>query len=597
VKKRIIGFLVLITFFSGFIGIKKYLDATTASTGRLNFFNKAMVWFVKEVEKAEERTKQIARKIGYLVTAPFIKTVNRTHSAVYGNPYAYIPARVRIEDDVFSPEEKAYLSVRKPFVKKSLEEFIGITIPEGLELPNMMVSLSGGGSRAMLHSWSVMRAFDKMGLLNAISHVSSLSGSTWFLWPWLISGMTLEQYEDKLLSGVVGGFVPRAASFVVPIGTKAFKKSINTHKIITEFFVRELVFNRDVTPIDIYGVVLGLILFEGFGENNDPLQVYMDPLYPNLDSGTIPYPILTTISIPDVRWFTATPYEFGASSLGAYVPIWGVDRKFKDGVSVGMVPYPDRVGLSGFIAMSAAAMAASLGDIYFNLFSGIKEGKIKTLLQAIMEQSPLERLRFFYYERSNFLYGVPGLPIYDSLSGKTWGDVKSIKYTDAGVIWVNPIPPLLDRMKPKVPTILIVQDASAKVGYPRLKDAKAYADGENPRKKRFSFPELQKEFPYNKKGMSILQNDDVLIFYFPRIIDRELIQKNESNPELQSLIQRQNFDMDQRLASVYSTFKLQYTEDNARDLTAVGMFNVLANKEKIRETIKQFVQRYIQRSQ
>ena len=117
-KKRIVGFFILITFFAAFIGIKKTIDAGS-KTGKISFFNSVLSVAVKAIENTEEKIKKDLRRIGIIATYPFRKHIKATQPSVSRNPYAYTSANVRIENDVFAPEEKEYLSVRKPNVKRN----------------------------------------------------------------------------------------------------------------------------------------------------------------------------------------------------------------------------------------------------------------------------------------------------------------------------------------------------------------------------------------------------------------------------------------------------------------------------------------------
>ncbi len=579
-KRRVFGFLAIGLVGVALVGVRWSVDVSAKSKEKMNFFDKALREIVKGVENVERGARVVIRKIGAALSWPFKKSIKTFHAPISRNPFAFMKAEVRREGGPLSYGEKEFLKLRRPLARKVLEKFLGKKFPKNVSLPDVMVSLSGGGNRAAIYSWGFMRALEKIGLLDAVTHVATLSGSTWFLWPWLVSGLTVQEYEEKLLSAVTHGPSLRSARDIVHAAN---------------FVLRELAYGRTLSIIDFYGIGLGSILFHGMGENNDPLQVYMSSLYGALGYASIPYPILTTMSVPDIRWFAVTPHEFGCASLNAYIPVWSFDRRFFDGKSVGKKPYPARVSLADYLSMSSAAIAVSADDVFFNLFSSMKEGPVKKTLRAILKESPLSKLRLIYSDRNNFLYGMKDLPSYDAARSKTWGEIANIKYTDPGVRWGNPIPVLLERTRPDVPTILLIADASAGIGAPRLHDAQEFAEGDNPLNKKFPFPKVAAAGGFADRAMSVLSTDDILVLYFPRIIDRELIEKNKKNPDFKDLIKKQDYNMDQRLKKQYSTFNLKYTRKGAQELAAVSLFNVLANEKEIKGAMGDFIEKYIKR--
>ncbi|MCK5632600.1 hypothetical protein KAH94_02545, partial [bacterium] len=409
-KKRVVALVFLGLLFAGFIGLRKSLDAVETQSKTAKFFNKILTRVVKDVEAIEKGVRKVITEIGYAISLPFRENIKKLQIPIAQNPYATTKAFVR-KGGVQSPQEVEYLKLRRPIARRALEAFLGKTFPPHVILPDVMVSLSGGGNRASILSWGFLRALEKIGLLDCTTHVTSLSGSTWMLLPWLVSGLPLEQFKQLLFNSVIHG-----PKFRTPENIK--------HAM--DFLLRKVAFKRSTTLIDLYGIGLGTILFHGLGENRDPLQVYMNSLQDPLNTALIPYPIITSISVPDVRWFTATPHEFGSASLGYYVPIWAFDRDFNNGSSVDMKLYPDRVSVSSLLAMSSAAIGISFGDFYAHTAASIKDKLLKKILSAILEKSPLERIRLLYYEKKNYLRGITGLPVYDTLSGKTWGDVSSI---------------------------------------------------------------------------------------------------------------------------------------------------------------------------
>ena len=75
--------------------------------------------------------------------------------------------------------ETAARQVRRLKCQEAIKRFLD---DDSLEnLPTISLALSGGSTRAMVASASVFDAFSQLGLLDCITDVAALSGSTWFL--------------------------------------------------------------------------------------------------------------------------------------------------------------------------------------------------------------------------------------------------------------------------------------------------------------------------------------------------------------------------------------------------------------------------------
>ena len=165
----------------------------------------------------------------------------------------------------------------------------------------------------------------------------------------------------------------------------------------------------------------------------------------------------------------------------------------------------------------------------------------------------------------------------------------------------------------KRPAIIFVLDAAAGVSALDLENISWFANKHNPRGEKLPFPVESKRIAGKvdiNKSLSILKNDEILMFYVPRVIDEQLVKKSkdmkvEPNQYIKkrvktmakNLITKQV--MKERLGSrgPYNTFNFKYTAQQAKELMAVSMFNVLANVEKIRAEMKKYVLAYIARKQ
>ncbi len=544
------------------------------------FFNKMLDKIVISAQEVENAVKKVGIDAFKLFTAPYKEKIKKEQRAIYANPYKDTVATVRKGGPVSEGEEK-YLKARRLLVRRGLEKFLDMKIPENVPTPDIMISLSGGGSRAMILAWSFMRAIEMIGLLDCATYVATLSGSSWFLWPWLLSGQSLEQYKQRLISIAERG----------PITLRSPNSDVNN---ILKLLLRMGVYDRPITTINFYSSALAAGLLYGLGDNADPLQTYMDMTKNAMEGAKVPYPVMTMISTPDARWFTMTPHEVHCPGLGYGVPEWAFGWKFNKGTS-GATPNPPRRALPDNLAASSAAIALSGKDIYYNIFQYMPNGWAKDILKSLLQESAAGQLRFTSEKEYNFLRGIEGLPVYDTLRGKTWGQTEYAYFTDAGVIWIDPIIPLMVRAQENVPVIYLVEASGAMVGADELIKAKAYAQGDGSDGKKYKFPNVEHPEQFGTKSLSFLADDDSLVMYFPRIIDDEILEKYNEDSDLADAVARLNFDMGERLKTVYATFNLKYSKAAVEDLIAVARLNVLGNKDRIKAVMKEYIELYIQR--
>jgi len=86
-----------------------------------------------------------------------------------------------------SEGEKAYRQKRLPIAKAACEKMLNRKL-EDKQIPQIAMICSGGGYRAMLCTTGSLCAANKIGLLDATTHLTALSGSTWAIAPWISTG-------------------------------------------------------------------------------------------------------------------------------------------------------------------------------------------------------------------------------------------------------------------------------------------------------------------------------------------------------------------------------------------------------------------------
>ena len=543
-------------------------------SGKTKWYEKSLEDITRAIEIVENDAKRFAQRTATFLASPFKKRIKRRQFAIHGNPYKETIAVVRRGGPISEGEQK-FIDRRRKTASVAMNKFVGFKAGVDVGL-----SLSGGGNRSATYTIGALLAMQKIGLLSTVTWMTTLSGSGWTVWPWLVAGSTLQEHKERLLASVTHG---------------PSLRSIKHVKGVVDIILRDLAYGRLVNLATIYAAGLGSIFFDGLGDYNDPQKVWMDKIQENLNTGRFPFPIMTTLSVPDGRWFTVTPEEFGSASLSAFIPEWAGQRRFFGGASIGDIPYADRVPVSRWMGDSALAPGASFGDLFVNIFATMKEGPAKKVLRLLLHESPMERLRAIYSERFNPFRGIPDLPMYNKVEKKTWTDAKTIKLTDAGVFSGNPIIPLLERAAiSPIPMVILVVDASSVIGYDELEKLKRYSDGENPDGIKLPFPDL----PADREQLSTqpctaFSNEKVLMLYLPMVKNEQLIEANKNNPALKDIVSQLNWSLKERMADSFNTFNLKFNRKKAEQLINLAQFNILVSAEIIRTAISEFVLKYL----
>src|SRR5229473_1244104 len=81
-----------------------------------------------------------------------------------------------------SEGEKKYLNNRLPIVKAALEKMLNRSL-DNKKIPKIALIGSGGGYRAMFCTTGSLNGAQKIGLLDTITYITALSGSTWAVAP------------------------------------------------------------------------------------------------------------------------------------------------------------------------------------------------------------------------------------------------------------------------------------------------------------------------------------------------------------------------------------------------------------------------------
>ena len=316
-----------------------------------------------------------------------------------------------------------------------------------VKFPSIGLALSGGGMRAALVSASSLAALDSQGLLDTVTYVSTLSGSSWFLSSWLYHMMPIREFSLKFKS-IVTTERPHSSSYI-------FKNN---------FFSKN---KKNYFPLAWGSYITTLVLGSG---NYIDAGVPLGHLKKMVDPGKHPYPLFSSLvtNRRPHRWFEISLDKVGftdffdmrdnAEKKDAF---WFELSQLREEVDS-----KNELPISLFLGMVSSAYAIKSADFlrkalsqfaFFNSFSYMKERLVK----------------IFFYADSLRLQEAKLINSAHANKNALFPDDKHLIFSDAGIACNIAVPPLLQRRCP----VLIIVDASSTLKnrrFAELRAAEAY---------------------------------------------------------------------------------------------------------------------------
>ncbi|KAF4084373.1 hypothetical protein AMELA_G00127920 [Ameiurus melas] len=255
--------------------------------------------------------------------------------------------KVRLDFDI-PVEEKKFLVKRRQVVSCALQKFLNLKTPLD---PNK----SGGGSRAVdRHVRLYERTAKSLGLLDTISYITSVSGSTW---------ATACLYSDPLWSKEGLDKVIASAQKELSKSTASLFSLHSWNYYHSELQNREKE-GHSFSFIDIWGLVIEQLIFgkkhtgtlsdqkKAVSEGQNPLPIYTAVNMKKDTSGSV---------APVTEWCEFTPYEVGFSKYGAFVPAETFGSEFYLGHVIKKLP---ETRISFLLGMWSSVFSANLVQLW-----------------------------------------------------------------------------------------------------------------------------------------------------------------------------------------------------------------------------------------
>ncbi|HSC24828.1 MAG TPA: hypothetical protein VLB80_01255 [Candidatus Babeliales bacterium] len=497
------------------------------------------------------------------LTPKLVKHIsNHEESTITNNPHRLKETNI-LHSTSISHEEQQYLKERLPIVKAALEKMLQRPL-KNEHVPKIAFITSGGGYRAMLCTTGSLCAAQELGLLDAITYITALSGSTWAVAPWISTKKPILEFKDYLQKCAAKSF---------------FDLTKEEKLLIAHIIAVKKIYEQPRTLVDPYGDLLANRLLEALGDLRQ--NTYLSDQATIIENGSYPYPIYTVTDgrehQTDPTWYEFTPHTVRNFTHNIHIPTWAFGRTFKKGQSTNDAPEKP---LGYILGTCGSAFAANIETIVKSVIKNKPlQEDIKTITHPIATHRPLH----FCAKVSNYMYKM------ENLDNTGLSKKKHLKLVDAGLTCNLPYLPVSGICKERAPEILFFLDASA--GHIGGELHKVAMDA---KKHNLHFPEIDLT-DIDKKTISIFKDEKntnaPVVIYMPRISDKELWEKNKTNSEFKNY-QLSGFDLNHETDHGFCATKhFHYTPEHSSQVMDQTMFNMITSKQAIIDTLNWVIDR------
>ncbi|XP_028667209.1 cytosolic phospholipase A2-like [Erpetoichthys calabaricus] len=213
-------------------------------------------------------------------------------------------------------KEKAFRQKRRERVMLGIKNLLkmekGRCLPTShRDVPVIAVLGSGGGFRAMVGFSGVMKALYESGVLDCVTYVAGLSGSTWYM-------STMYSHADFPAKG------PKEINqeLMKSVSSNPLFLLLPQHiKRYIEALWKKKASGQPVTFTDIFGMLIGETLIR------NRMDYRLSDMQGKINEGQCPLPLFTCLHVkPDVSelmfadWVEFSPYEIGMAKYGTFMP-------------------------------------------------------------------------------------------------------------------------------------------------------------------------------------------------------------------------------------------------------------------------------------
>lgn len=201
-------------------------------------------------------------------------------------------------------------------IKKNFENNLNLKLNKK-KIPIISVCTSGGGFRSMLATLGALEGLQRINLLDSIYFLSTLSGSSWAVLPWVLSGKNIIEFNRNFSSTLDKFSSLKDLSKIDFNKLRMYKKFfLNFYNLSLKQKKLKLKSKQEFGFVDLYGIFVSLIIFDEFNLNISDLNLY--DLVENTKQGIFPHTIFSATSqltSNKYEWFEFTPYYLGSKYI------------------------------------------------------------------------------------------------------------------------------------------------------------------------------------------------------------------------------------------------------------------------------------------
>ncbi|CAL4093500.1 unnamed protein product, partial [Meganyctiphanes norvegica] len=218
-------------------------------------------------------------------------------------------------------EEKNYLRKRRKKVFESMKTFLGEEGPlHENEVPTIGILGSGGGFRAMIGLSGVLKALQESEILDCITYLSGLSGSTWCISTLYCDTLNVKEFQQNLRESVGKKWewnILKMPQYVAEMLSNYWKGQSNS----------------PISLVDIFGHLIGDQLLGKEKKN----RMRLSHLNSSIAEGEAPFPLFAGLHATERSseefsdWIEFSPYEIGMGKYGTFMKTEHFGSKFLAG--------------------------------------------------------------------------------------------------------------------------------------------------------------------------------------------------------------------------------------------------------------------------
>ncbi len=391
---------------------------------------------------------------------------------------------IRIGNDVCN-EESQFLSLRQQHINSSWKAFLNDTsVDSSKDYPPIGIVLSGGGLRSCIASHAFCCALDEMNIWSKSSHISTLSGSTWFLTNLLYKNKPLSTLSE-LLQKSIGK-------------TSSVQHIINAAKQYYPYAYQDNALCKQ------WGRTIGLMLIE---EDIDSLEkITLSSLRANLDSAQHPYPLFSGII------FNERPYswiEFSPDETGLY----GQVDSQTTWIKTSNLYAPPKNKIEENITLMLGAFSSAHTAKPLDIYDRINDWFANPTISSQQLQSTYEKVKNWLAKFDNVHFPAAKVTNFiKTTNAARYSQDEYLEIADAGICCNLPLLPLLRRNRNSIYFICDVSATLQKNRFKGLEKAASLAKEQN-----LPFPHIDYS-SLEINSCNIIYDDhpeSPIIFYYP----------------------------------------------------------------------------------